>query len=169
MGSEEVGRKFDGEKPRMYLLPPKALTEVGKVLTFGAQKYDEENWKKVDNLQKRYSSAAIRHIFALLDGEELDPETNLSHEAHAICCLLFMLEAKLDGKKRSEEEGLRKSVSFEYRQSDKDDDSFGYSTAYLQEGGMQYPEYSVQYDALAEHNRRALREKRVRQEKESSE
>ena len=61
------GRKFDGEKPRMYLLPPKAIQEVAKVLTFGAQKYDEDNWKKLDNLQNRYTGASLRHIFAIME------------------------------------------------------------------------------------------------------
>ena len=32
------GKKFDSEKPKMYLLPPKATLEVAKVLTFGADK-----------------------------------------------------------------------------------------------------------------------------------
>ena len=45
------GRKYDGEKPQLYLLPPKSITEVGKVLTFGAKKYDAHNWRKVDDLQ----------------------------------------------------------------------------------------------------------------------
>ena len=97
------GKKYDGEKPRMYLLPPKALIEVSKVLTFGANKYDENNWSKLDNLQNRYTGAALRHIFAHMDGEDLDPETDLDHLAHAICCLLFKLEAKLG---ESKEEGL---------------------------------------------------------------
>ena len=42
----EPGRKFDSEKPKMYLLPPKATVEVAKVLTFGAAKYDEDiQWR----------------------------------------------------------------------------------------------------------------------------
>ena len=110
------GRKFDGEKPRMYLLPPKAIQEVAKVLTFGAQKYDEDNWKKLDNLQNRYTGASLRHIFAIMDGEELDPETECYHEAHAICCLLFKLEAKLEA--RSKEEGLRESERSQHQESD---------------------------------------------------
>jgi hypothetical protein len=97
------GKKYDGEKPRMYLLPPKAIVEVARVLTFGAQKYDEDNWKKLDNLQNRYTGAALRHIFASMDGEDLDPETEYYHEAHAICCLLFKLEAKLNERTRSED------------------------------------------------------------------
>ena len=101
------GKKYDGEKPKMYLLPPKALLEVSKVLTFGAAKYDEHNWKKLDNLQNRSSGAALRHIFSHIDGEEYDDETGLDHLAHAICCLMFKLEAKLDGNKKSHEEGSR--------------------------------------------------------------
>ena len=99
------GRKYDGEKPQLYLLPPQSITEVGKVLTFGAKKYDAHNWRKVDDLQNRYSSAALRHIFAHMDGEELDEETGYSHLAHAMCCLLFKLEDELLGE--SEEERTR--------------------------------------------------------------
>lgn len=111
------GKKYDGEKPRLYLLPPRTLVEVGKVLTFGAAKYDEHNWKKLDNLQNRYTGAALRHIFAHMEGEELDPETGLDHLAHALCCLMFKLEAKLENG-TSKEEGLREPVSNEYRESD---------------------------------------------------
>lgn len=91
-----TGVKYDEEKPRMHLLPPKATIEVAKVLTFGAQKYDEENWRKLENLQNRYTSGALRHIFAHMDGEKLDPESGISHLAHALCCLLFKLEIELE-------------------------------------------------------------------------
>mgnify|MGYP001471135112 FL=1 len=101
------GRKFDSEKPKLYLLPPKSVIEIGKVLTYGAEKYDAENWRKVDDLQNRYTSAALRHIFAHMDGEELDEETGYSHLAHAMCCLLFKLEDELLGK--SEEERTRET------------------------------------------------------------
>lgn len=94
--SSKLGKKFDSDKPRMYLLPPKALLEVGKVLTFGAVKYDEDNWRHLDNVQNRYSGGALRHIFSHLDGELKDEETDLSHLAHAICCLLFKLELELE-------------------------------------------------------------------------
>lgn len=90
-----TGVKFDNEKPEMYLLPPLATLEVGKVLTYGAKKYSPNNWRKLDRLQSRYTSAAIRHILAEMAGEEVDEETSLSHLAHAICCLMFKLEDKL--------------------------------------------------------------------------
>src|SRR6056300_576002 len=141
------GRKYDGEKPRMYLLPPKAITEVAKVLTFGASKYDEDNWKKLDNLQNRYTGAALRHIFAHMDGEEVDPETGLDHLAHAMCCLLFKLEAHLNGK--SEEEGLRESYSYEHREGDF---PFAGRIASYEESGLRNAEYFVQYNTPGQDN-----------------
>ena len=111
------GRKFDSEKPKLYLLPPKSIIEIGKVLTYGAEKYDAENWRKVDDLQNRYTSAALRHIFAHIDGEKLDEETGLSHLAHAMCCLLFKLEDELLGK--GEEERTREADTGKYTTRDK--------------------------------------------------
>ena len=97
----ETGVKYDGEKPELYLLPPRALNEVGKVLTVGARKYSPNNWKQLDQLQERYTSAALRHIFAHMQGERLDPETGLDHLAHAMCCLLFKLEKTLINEEES--------------------------------------------------------------------
>lgn len=106
------GIKYDEEKPQMHLLPPKAIIEVCKVLTFGARKYDADNWKKIDDLQNRYTSASLRHIFAEMDGEDIDPESDFYHEAHAICCLLFKLEDKLE--KRRKKERVREIIGRKY-------------------------------------------------------
>lgn len=95
------GVKYDKNKPDMYLLPPRALLEVGKVLTYGANKYSPDNWRRLDSLQERYTSAALRHILADMADEENDEETEMSHLAHAICCLLFKLEDKLMGKEET--------------------------------------------------------------------
>lgn len=94
----EQGRKFDGEKPAMDLMPPLMELEVSKVLTFGAEKYDEDNWRYVPDLHKRYRSAAKRHINALKRGEMFDEESGLHHAAHAVCCLMFRGEIDLEQK-----------------------------------------------------------------------
>lgn len=140
------GIKYDGEKPKMHLLPPKATLEVAKVLTFGAQKYDEENWRKLDNLQARYSSGALRHIFAHIDKEELDPESGLSHLAHAICCLMFKLEIELENGE-SKEEKLREPKRREYRASDSSFESNRLiNESRNQERSVRDTQYRIQYD-----------------------
>lgn len=92
---DEVGRKFDGDKPRFDLLfadMPLALEEVVLVLTYGAKKYAPANWARVENAERRYQAAGMRHELAHTQGEPHDEETNLYHLAHKICCDLFRLE-----------------------------------------------------------------------------
>jgi hypothetical protein len=87
-----VGRKFDGGKLEYGLLPPHALREVVKVLTFGAQKYERDNWQKVSDSKRRYFDALQRHVWAWKEGEQNDPESGIHHLAHAMCCLMFLFE-----------------------------------------------------------------------------
>jgi hypothetical protein len=86
------GVKHDNKKPDYSLIPPNALESIAKVMTHGAQKYDRHNWKKLDNPVNRYFSAAQRHLWAVKKGEDLDPESGEHHYAHALCCIMFLLE-----------------------------------------------------------------------------
>ena len=140
-----TGIKYDSEKPKMNLLPPKAIVEVAKVLTFGAEKYDAENWRKLDDLQNRYTAGALRHIFAHMDGEKLDPETGLSHMAHALCCLLFKLEIELEDGESKEEE-LRETDSTEHTARDQSFESDRLvDKSYNEEGSVQHIKHLIQY------------------------
>lgn len=82
------GTKHDQGKPEMALLDSDFLEEVAKVLTFGKIKYAADNWRGGIGT-RRLLSAALRHIFAYLKGEDTDPESGLSHLGHAGCCLMF--------------------------------------------------------------------------------
>ena len=88
--------KFDEEKNRLELLSTDAIEEIGKVLTFGAKKYDDHNWRKGFKWS-RLIGATIRHLFAWMRGEDKDKETGLSHLAHAGCCIMFLLEHEKKG------------------------------------------------------------------------
>lgn len=83
--------KYDGEKVRLDLLPVQPIIEIGKVLTYGARKYEKDNWRKGLEWSRCYA-ATLRHLFAWQSGETNDPETGLSHLAHAACEILFLLE-----------------------------------------------------------------------------
>lgn len=89
----EAGQKYDGEKVRMELLSSLWLFGVAQVLTFGAKKYAADNWRKGLS-QRRLIGAAFRHLTAYNGGEDLDPETGVSHLLHASCCLMFAFELK---------------------------------------------------------------------------
>jgi hypothetical protein len=91
------GRKDDGAKVRMDLLDLQFIEDVAKVLTFGANKYSDNNWINVPNAQRRYVAALLRHICAYERGEEYDAETKVSHLAHAGCCLMFLAFFEREG------------------------------------------------------------------------
>jgi len=83
--------KFDDDKLPVNLLSTEALLQTAAVLKFGADKYSEHNWRQ-GFAWSRPLAAAMRHIMAFNDGEDKDPESGLSHLAHAMCCIMFLLE-----------------------------------------------------------------------------
>ena len=91
MSAVPTGLKFDNSKPRMELLSPIALMELTKVLDYGAVKYGPHNWRG-GIIYTRLLSAMLRHTWAYVGGESKDPETGLSHVAHAMACGMFILE-----------------------------------------------------------------------------
>lgn len=86
------GRKFDGNKLQYGLLPPLAVKATVEILTFGAEKYEPDNWKYVPDSKRRYFDAMQRHLWAWKEGEQNDLETGKNHLAHAMCCLMFLYE-----------------------------------------------------------------------------
>ncbi len=91
---EGVARKYDESKVQLELLSVPALMAIGQVMTFGARKYEAHNWRKGFKWS-RLLGASLRHIFAYMSGENTDPESGLSHLAHAGCCIMFLLEHEI--------------------------------------------------------------------------
>lgn len=92
-----TGKKFDEGKPRVSLIiMSKALLEVAKVGTFGAQKYGDHNFRS-GMKWSRLVDAALRHLFAYLSGERIDHESGLSHLAHIAWNIMALLEFELNG------------------------------------------------------------------------
>lgn len=83
------GRKDDSGKPRYDLLPFTEIEDIVRVLTYGAGKYEDNNWQKVG--KERHFAAMLRHIAAWRMGSDLDLESGLPHLAHAATCLLFVM------------------------------------------------------------------------------
>ena len=85
--------KWDKDKLKYNLVPPFALKELAKVLTYGAKKYKPNNWRKINN-PDRYIDALYRHLEAWRAGEEIDKESGLLHLSHALTNIVFLLELK---------------------------------------------------------------------------
>lgn len=86
---EATGVKHDGGKPPMELLDTEALLGLARVLDFGRNKYAAHNWRGGISYS-RLLGAALRHTFAILRGENDDPESGLPHVDHLGCCWMFL-------------------------------------------------------------------------------
>lgn len=89
---EPTPMKFDTQKTDWSLMPFEAVEEINKVLEFGAKKYAAHNWCDHNGFKySRVLNSLLRHVFAFMRGEDKDPESGLSHMAHAGCNVLFIL------------------------------------------------------------------------------
>ena len=86
--------KADAGKPRLSLVPPAIIEAVGRVRTYGTEKYgDPDNWRKVE--PERYRDALMRHTCAWLRNPDgIDEESGLQHLEHMACNIAFLLEMK---------------------------------------------------------------------------
>lgn len=84
-----VAQKKDQGKAMLSRIDPGFLAELADVLEFGQKKYDWDNWKKGFGYH-RLLDATLRHVYAMSEGQNLDPESGKSHVAHAACNLMFL-------------------------------------------------------------------------------
>ena len=90
------GTKHDSSKADLSLVPLVLIEATAKALMFGEQKYGRYNFRK-GFPNHRLIAACLRHVLAYQDGEDLDPESNLPHLAHATACIAMLLQCAKDG------------------------------------------------------------------------
>ena len=93
--AHEAGSKLDAGKNRLGLVFggfARALEEVGRVGTFGANKYTDNGWQSVPNGIDRYTDAMYRHLMKEAQGEAIDPDSGTFHAAQAAWNALARLD-----------------------------------------------------------------------------
>lgn len=82
MSSKELkALRYNEGKPELSQIPFETEVEVAKVFMYGQKKYTRNNWKN----GFKYSSlvdSTLRHFIAWFNGQEIDPESGLTHMAH---------------------------------------------------------------------------------------
>lgn len=88
VSASQTADRNNANKLRWDLFDFKSAEETLKVLEFGANKYSPNNWKKGLNREEILEST-MRHLIALFNGEEVDPESGLPHTGHINCNIMF--------------------------------------------------------------------------------
>jgi len=82
-------KRANGGKIRWDLMPIAPMRDTALIWTFGADKYGDRNWEKGFDWSGPYASMQ-RHLQAWFAGEDFDPESGMSHLAHAACNLMML-------------------------------------------------------------------------------
>jgi hypothetical protein len=75
-----------GSPARLELIPLDVLHEIALVLTSGAERYGDDNWKLIE--PRDHVNHAINHLFLWLDGDRTE-----NHLGNAACRCLFAVWA----------------------------------------------------------------------------
>jgi hypothetical protein len=86
-----TGGQKGSKLARHDLIPTLPLDLLAKVYGMGAAKYDDNNWRLGYKWSLNYA-AMQRHLLAFWSGQDLDPESQLPHLAHAMWHAAALLE-----------------------------------------------------------------------------
>ena len=90
MDGGKEGVKFDSGKRRVDLVPTEAINALADILTAGAAKYGEHNWRHGMDWSRVYG-AAQRHMLAFWGGDDIDEESGMPHLWHALTNIAFLV------------------------------------------------------------------------------
>jgi hypothetical protein len=80
-------------KAGMSCIPAEVLLELGVAMQEGAIKYGRHNYRVAGVRASVYYDAAMRHLMAWWEGEDIDPDSGLSHLVKAMACMLVIRDA----------------------------------------------------------------------------
>jgi hypothetical protein len=85
-------------KAPMSTVSAAVLAELGVAMLEGAAKYGRHNYRAVGVRASVYYDALMRHAFAWFEGEDIDPDSGMSHITKAIATLVVLRDAMIQGK-----------------------------------------------------------------------
>lgn len=84
-------------KAPMSTVPSGVMAEVGVAMLEGAAKYGRHNYRCAGVRASVYYDALMRHMMAWWEGEDIDPDSGLSHVTKAITTLVVLRDAMMQG------------------------------------------------------------------------
>jgi len=85
-------------KPALSVVPPVALYTMAGAFQDGCVKYGKMNWRKHTVSVSVYYDAALRHMMAYHEREQVADDSGVHHLGHAMACMAIILDAEATGK-----------------------------------------------------------------------
>lgn len=80
-------------KAPMSGVPANVMAEVGVALLEGTAKYGRHNYREVGVRASIYYDATMRHLMSWWEGEDIDPDSGISHVTKAITALFVLRDS----------------------------------------------------------------------------
>lgn len=84
-------------KAPMSTVPANVLVEIGVAMLEGSVKYGRHNYRVAGVRSSVYYDAVMRHVMSWWEGEDIDPDSNMSHITKALSCLTVLRDAQMQG------------------------------------------------------------------------
>jgi len=104
----EKALRYNTDKLKWSYMNFASFEPMIKVLMYGAKKYAPHNWKK-GLVKEEILESMQRHLAALLDGEDSDPESGLPHIGHIQCNAMFYSYFTKGGDNEETERSVNKN------------------------------------------------------------
>jgi hypothetical protein len=82
--------------PMSYISAP-VLAELGVAMLEGGHKYGKHNYRTVGVRASIYYDAVMRHMMQFWEGEDVDPDSGISHLVKAIASLAVLRDSMIRG------------------------------------------------------------------------
>jgi len=83
------------KKVPMSTLPTGPACEVALAMMEGARKYGRHNYRVMGVKASVYYDAAMRHLTAFWEGEDIDPDSGINHLMKAAACLFVLRDSMM--------------------------------------------------------------------------
>ncbi len=84
---------------------------VGLGMLEGARKYGRHNYRVAGVRSSVYFDATLEHLTSWWEGEDVDPDSGLSHIIKAICSLYVLADAEISGMLNDDRPPVRRNVT----------------------------------------------------------
>ena len=80
-------------KAPMSTVPGNVIAEIGVAMLEGASKYGRHNYRAAGVRASVYYDAAMRHLISWWEGEDIDPDSGMSHITKLLACMTVLRDA----------------------------------------------------------------------------
>ena len=104
-------------KAPMSTVSAAVMAEIGVAMLEGACKYGRHNYRSTGVRASVYYDATMRHLMTWWEGEDIDPDSQMSHVTKAITSLVVLRDSMIQGMMTDDRAPIHPVLSIQFHQN----------------------------------------------------